>query len=78
MPEETTTMTVYEIITAVVAVIALLQPWAIKLWNMIFKKLKITLIPSGKMKLFYNRSGAYVQIGGVIEAKNQDAVISCD
>ena len=75
MPEETTTMTVYEIITAVVAVIALLQPWAIKLWNMIFKKLKITLIPSGKMKLFYNRSGAYVQIGGVIEAKNQDAVI---
>jgi len=45
---------------------------------MIFKKLKITLIPSGKMKLFYNRSGAYVQIGGVIEAKNQDAVISCD
>ena len=49
MPEETTTMTVYEIITAVVAVIALLQPWAIKLWNMIFKKLKITLIPSGKM-----------------------------
>lgn len=26
MPEETTTMTVYEIITAVVAVIALLQP----------------------------------------------------
>lgn len=31
MPEETTTMTVYEIITAVVAVVALLQPWAIKL-----------------------------------------------
>lgn len=75
MPEGTNVMSYYEIITAVVAVIALLQPWVIKLWNTIFKKLKITFIPSGKMKLFYNRSGAYVQIGGVIEAKNQDAVI---
>lgn len=75
MPEETSPMTVYEIITAIVAVIALLQPWVIKLWNIIFKKIKITLIPSGKMKLFYNRSGAYVQIGGVIQAENQDTVI---
>lgn len=69
MPKETNSMTIYEIITAIVAVIALLQPWVIKLWNIIFRKLKITLIPSGKIKLFYNRSGAYVQIGGVIEAK---------
>ena len=75
MPEETNAMSYPEIITAVVAVIALIQPWVIKLWNMIFKKIKITFIPSGKIKLFYNRSGAYVQIGGVIEAKNRDAVI---
>ena len=75
MPKETNSMTIYEIITAIVAAIALLQPWVIKLWNIIFRKLKITLIPSGKIKLFYNRSGAYVQIGGVIEAKNQDTVI---
>lgn len=75
MPEETNTMSYYEIITAIVAVIALIQPWVIKLWNMIFKKRTVTFIPSGKMKLFYNRSGAYVQIGGVIEAKNQDIVI---
>lgn len=75
MPEETNAMSYYEIITAIVAVIALVQPWVIKLLNMIFKKIKITFIPSGKIKLFYNRSGAYVQIGGVIEAKNQDTVI---
>lgn len=75
MPENTNAMSYPEVITAVVAVIALIQPWVIKLWNMIFKKIKITFIPSGKIKLFYNRSGAYVQIGGVIEAKNQDTVI---
>ena len=75
MPEETNAMSYPDIITAIVAVIALIQPWVIKLWNMIFKKIKITFIPSGKIKLFYNRSGAYVQIGGVIEAKNQDTVI---
>lgn len=75
MPEETSAMSFYEIITVIIAVIALIQPWVIKFWNMIFKKIRITFIPSGKMKLFYNRSGAYVQIGGVIEAKNQDTVI---
>lgn len=75
MPQETNAMSYPEIITAIVAVVALIQPWVIKLWNMIFKKIKITFIPSGKMKLFYNCSGAYVQIGGVVEAKNQDAVI---
>ena len=70
MPQETSNvMSTYEIIATVIAVIALIQPWAIKLWNTLFKKLKITFIPSGKFKLFYNRSGAYVQIGGVIEAK---------
>ena len=76
MPQETSNlMSTYEIIATVIAVIALIQPWAIKLWNTLFKKLKITFIPSGKFKLFYNRSGAYVQIGGVIEAKNQSVVV---
>lgn len=75
MPEETNAISYYEIITAIVAVIALIQPWVIKLWNLMFKKATITFIPSGKMKLFYNRSGAYVQIGGVIEARNQDIII---
>lgn len=75
MFEIVNTMTPTEIITAVVAVIALVQPWGIKLFHIFFKKLVITFIPSGKMKLFYNRSGAYVQIGGVIAVKNQDVVV---
>ncbi len=75
MPEETNTMSYCEGITAIVALIALIQPWVIKLWNFLFRRITIAFIPSGKIKLFYNRSGAYVQIGGVVEVKNQDAVI---
>lgn len=38
MPQETSNvMSTYEIIATVIAVIALIQPWAIKLWNTLFK-----------------------------------------
>ena len=34
MPQETTNvMTTYEIIATVIAILALLQPWIIKLWD---------------------------------------------
>lgn len=68
-------MTTYEIIATVIAVLALLQPWIIKLWNHFFKKIRVTFIPSAKIKLYYNRSGAYVYLGGVVEAKNKAAVV---
>ena len=32
-------------------------------------------MPSSKLKLYYNKSGSYISIGGIIEAKNQPAVI---
>lgn len=68
-------MSKFEWISIIISFVALAQPWIIKLWNSFFRKLKITFIPSGKMKLFYNRSGAYIQIGGVVEAKNQSATV---
>lgn len=68
-------ISIYEKVATLIAVAAFAQPWVIKLWNRVFKKAKITFIPSGKIKLFYNRSGAYVQIGGVVESKNQPVVI---
>ncbi len=38
MPQETSNvMSTYEIIATVIAVIALIQPWAIKLWNTLFR-----------------------------------------
>jgi len=41
----------------------------------VFKPLEVTFIPSAKIKLYYNCSGAYIYLGGVIEAKNRPAVI---
>lgn len=71
----TNVMSTYELIATIIALVALIQPWLIKLWNTFFKKVRIAFIPSSKIKLYYNRSGAYIKIGGVIEAKNQAAVV---
>lgn len=68
-------MSKYECLSIIISFAALAQPWIIKLWHSFFRKLKIAFIPSGKIKLFYNRSGAYIQIGGVVEAKNQSATV---
>ena len=76
MPQETTNvMTTYEIIATVIAILALLQPWMIKLWDRFCRRICVNFIPSSKIKLYYNRSGAYVYLGGVIEAKNKAAVV---
>ena len=70
MPQEAANvMTPYEIIATVIAILALLQPWIIKLWDRFGRKIRVNFIPSAKIKLYYNRSGAYVYLGGVIEAK---------
>lgn len=78
MPEGTISpvvMTPYEVIATILAVIALIQPWVIAAWKKFFRPLKVSFIPSAKIKLYYNRSGAYIYLGGVIEAKNRPAVI---
>ena len=78
MPKEAVcqiVMTPYEIIATILAIIALIQPWAIAAWKNFFKPLKVTFITSAKIKLYYNRSGAYIYLGGVIEAKNRPVVI---
>lgn len=78
MPGETicdVTMTHYEIIATFLAIMALIQPWAISIFKKVFMPLKISFIPSERIKLYYNRSGAYIYCGGVIEAKNRSAII---
>ena len=60
MPQEiTNVMTTYERIATVIAILALLQPWIIKLWDRFCRKIRVNFIPSAKIKLYYNRSGAY-------------------
>ena len=76
MPQETIhIMTTYERIATAIAILALLQPWIIKLWDRFFKKIHVNFIPTAKIKLYYNRSGAYVYLGGVIESKNKAAIV---
>lgn len=76
MPLDTTNiMSTYEIVATIIAVIALLQPWFIKLYSRFLRKICVSFIPSAKIKLYYNKSGAYVYLGGVIESKNQTAVV---
>ncbi len=64
------------IITTIIAVLAFLQPWAIKIFNCYFRKLELKFLPSTKIKIYYNRSGAYIYLGGVLESKNHSSVIN--
>lgn len=76
MSQETpSVMTPYEIMATLIAISALLQPWIIKLLDHFFRRIRLTFIPSAKIKLYYNRSGAYIYLGGVIESKNKAAVV---
>jgi hypothetical protein len=69
-------MTIYEIIATVIAAIALIQPWFIFLYKKFFKKIHVSFLPSSTIKLFYNKSGSYVSLGGVIESKNQSCIVN--
>ena len=51
MPQEAANvMTPYEIIATVIAILALLQPWIIKLWDRFGRKNPCKLYPFGKNK----------------------------
>ena len=58
-------MTEYEIIATVIAGFALIQPWAMWVSKKIFRKIKVSFMPSAKINLFYNRSVPYLCMGCV-------------
>lgn len=64
-------ITIYEIFALILSTIAILIPiiqWAWKKWVI---KPVLYHLPTGRAFLFINRSGAYIQIEGVFEAKNK-------
>ena len=69
-------MTVYEIVATIIAALALIQPWLIAAYKKFCKKIKVVFRPSSTIKLFYNQSGSYVSLGGVIESKNKSCVVN--
>lgn len=64
-------ITIYELLALVLSIIAILIPviqWA---WGKWVIKPVLNHIPTGRAYLFINRSGSYIQIEGVFEAKNK-------
>lgn len=64
-------MSIYELIAIIISIIAILTPVIKWIWNEWVVKPKLKHLPTGNIFLFINRSGSYVQIDGVFEAKNK-------
>lgn len=68
-------MTIYEIISLVISVVAILIPFFQMIWKKVFQKPKIKYYTDEKSTIFFNRCGSYIKINGVIEAMNQPVSI---
>lgn len=68
-------MTTYELVAIALSVLALMIPIWKWLYVRFVKRLKIDFLPSGMITLFHNKSGSYLSLGGVYEAKNQMTTI---
>lgn len=68
-------ITAYELIAIILSLVALIVP-LLKWWyDKYIKKLQFDFLPSGMITLFFNKSGSYISLGGVFEAKNKPAVV---
>lgn len=78
MSEEATkefVMTVYEKWALILSAIAILIPliqWAFKKWIM---RSKVKFYPTGQATLFFNQSGSYIRLNGVLESERSAATI---
>lgn len=68
-------ITTYEMIAILLSLFAVISPLFKYVYNRFIKRLKIDFLPSGMITLFHNRSGSYVSLGGVYEAKNKTTTI---
>lgn len=72
-------MSKYEIITTILSTIAILvsvfMPLTKWLWKTYIIRTKIVFHKMDQATLFFNKSGSYIRINGVIEAKNKVAII---
>ena len=77
--EELRNMSKYEMVSTAISIIALalsvlipVAQWAWKKW---FRTAIVNYYPTGKGTLFFNQSGSYIQINGVIESKRKAVTI---
>lgn len=72
-------MTKYEIISTVISIIALALTILIPLFQWIWRKwivtAKVKYYPTGQATLFFNQSGAYMRINGIVESERKATTI---
>ena len=77
--ESVDAMTKYETISTVLSIIAIVLTILIPLSQWVWKKwimtAKVKYYPTGQATLFFNQSGSYIRINGVLEAERSAATI---
>ncbi len=68
-------ITTYELIAIIISLIALLVPVVKWIYDKLVKKLKFNFLSSGMITLYHNKSGSYISLGGVYEAKNKSTTV---
>lgn len=72
-------MTKYEIISTVTSIIALvltiLIPLSQWIWNKWMVTAKVNYYPTGQAMLFFNQSGSYMRINGIVESERRATTI---
>lgn len=68
-------MTIYERLSVILSIIAILIPIGKLIWSKYLCKPKLLYYTNQKAVIFFNQSGAYIRIDGVFEAKNKSITI---
>lgn len=71
----TTPMTFYELLAIILAALALIFPCLKWVYDKYIKRLKFDFLPSGNISIFFNKSGSYISLGGVYDAKNKNVAV---
>ena len=70
-----TPMTFYELLAIILAIASIVIPFIKWIWKKWITKPKLNHLITGRAFLFINRSGSYMQIEGVYDAKNKSILI---
>lgn len=68
-------ISIYELFAIGLAVLSLLVQFWKWIFNKYIVKTKLNFIPSAMITLYFNKSGSYVSLGGVFEAKRKSAIV---
>ncbi len=63
------------IISLIIAVTALVQPWFIALWKKFFRSPKIEIYPSGSLEIGYSDYGTTIGLHGTLRAPHGDVFV---